>query len=123
MRIRIVKRPIGEAPNDVRDAWIGLSLPVVPQVSHIVEGRTTGVVSGPRNWFTRQLFKSLRRGHRMSGYMVDPKVAIDLLANHNPRAAAWWRTNASHLFKPGLNLLFDKECCEVELTSSPPAED
>jgi hypothetical protein len=53
-------------------------------------------------------------GPRMRGYVVDTAAAIDLLENVNPLAAAWWRTNAPHLFKRGHCLFFHEECCVVE---------
>jgi hypothetical protein len=57
----------------------------------------------------------LGRGPRKRGYMVDTTTAVDLLEKANPVAAAWWRTNAKHLFRPGLCLLFEEACCAVEI--------
>jgi hypothetical protein len=114
MTIRIVKRPIGEAPDDVRDAWIGLSLPVVPHFSHIVKSPSSGVLSGPRTRLAKWFNRLLGRGRRMPGYIVDTAAAVHLLEKRNPRAAEWWRTNTPHLFQPGRGLLFDRECCVVE---------
>jgi hypothetical protein len=45
---------------------------------------------------------------------VDVTAAVQLLESFNPSAAAWWRSHAPHLFKPGLILLFEEECCVIE---------
>jgi hypothetical protein len=114
MNVRIVKRPLGEAPEDIRDAWIGLSLPVLPRYSRIVERRAIGVISGPKSllgiWW-RQLFGS---EPRWQAYMVSAETAVNRLADANPSAAAWWRVNTPHLLKPGGCLVFDKDCCVAE---------
>jgi hypothetical protein len=112
MDIRIVKRPNGEAPEEVRDAWIGLLLPVLPRYSRMIERRSVGVRARPRTWLG-MWFKSLSRP-RKRGYPDDTTAAIDLLASVNASAAAWWRTNTPDLFKPGRCLFFDDECCTVE---------
>jgi hypothetical protein len=116
MNIRIVKRPLGEAPEDIRDAWIGLTLPVLANQSHIVEGPAFGVLSIPRNWLVRQLLSLVGRVPRQRGYAVDVTVAVHLLENFKPSAAAWWRSNAPYLFKPGLWFVFEEECCVIEST-------
>lgn len=122
MNVRIVERPSDEAPDDVRDAWIGLSLPVLQRYSRAVERRGFGVLSGPRNrleaWVKSQAIvikKLVGNSPRARCYMVDTTAAVDLLEKENPMAAAWWRTNATHLFKPGFCLLFEEECCAVEV--------
>jgi hypothetical protein len=48
------------------------------------------------------------------GYAIDTRTAVDLLRSTNPRAAEWWETNASHLFKKDIYLMFEEECCLVE---------
>jgi hypothetical protein len=112
MNIRIVKRPLGEAPEDVRDAWIGLSLPVITNHPHI--GRAFGVLSIPRNRLVRRFLSLVGRVPRQLGYPVDVTVAVQVLENFNRPAAAWWRSHAPHLFKPGLSFLFEEECCVIE---------
>jgi hypothetical protein len=114
MNIRIVKRPRGEAPEEVRDAWIGLSLPVLPRYSRLEERRSVGVLSGPRSWLAMRLIVLFGRRLRKRGYVVDTTAAVDLLENVNPLAAAWWRKNTPHLLKPGRCFVFEQECCVVE---------
>jgi hypothetical protein len=119
MNIRIVRRPHGEAPEDVRDAWIGLLLPVVLSQSRLVERRTFGVLSGPRSRLALRLKTLFGGGTRRRGYAVNAPVAIDILQDVNPLAAAWWRTNAPQWIKPGLCLFFEEECCVVDNSPVP----
>jgi hypothetical protein len=115
MQIRIVKRPRGEAPDDIRDAWIGLLLPVVPEHSTPVEGRGWGARSTPRTRFARLLLPLFGRPRlAVRGYLVDIAVAVQILDGAHPSAAAWWRTNTPHLLKPGMTFVFEEECCVVE---------
>jgi hypothetical protein len=78
-------------------------------------------VTGPRTLLKMWLKGRVRlikwffsRGPRKRGYMVDVAEAVAVLEKTNPAAAAWWRTNAKHLFRPGICLLFAEECCVVE---------
>jgi len=113
MNVRIVRRPTGEAPEEVRNAWVGLSLPLVPGYPATGEWQHVGVQSGPRSWLGVRL-KGLLGGPRMRGYAVDTEGAVRILERVNPLAAAWWRVNTPHLFKPGLFLLFNEECGVIE---------
>src|ERR1700677_3230605 len=106
MNIRIVKRPAGEAPEHVRDAWIGLTLPVVSDYSRIVEARAQGVLSAPRGRLASWFKTYLGSGRRMRGYVVDTVGAVNLLKKADPLAAAWWLANTPHLLKPELYFVF-----------------
>ena len=114
MHIRIVRRPDGEAPESVREAWVGLVLPVVSDLQESVNLRTSGVRSGPRNVFSSLVFVLLRRGTKKRGYAVDTAEALDILEKKNSAAARWWRTNAEHLVRLKKALLFQEDCCVVE---------
>jgi hypothetical protein len=111
MKIRIIKRPLGEAPDAVRDAWIGLLLPVSPQIPRAEELRIFGVNSGPPGWLTRCYRRLTGRGPKRRGYAIDAVAALHLLEAAHPEAAAWWRTNAPYLTQPGRCLVFDEDCC------------
>jgi hypothetical protein len=117
MNIRIVKRPIGSAPEDARDAWIGLLLPVHPQRTEKIEWRYMDISSGSRSVLALRFKGIFGRGQRLCGYAVDTAQAFDILEGVNATAAGWWRKNAAHLLKPGLAVLFDEECCLVEDSS------
>jgi len=111
MQITITRRPIGEAPEWVRDAWIGLTLPT----SHAEEQHWhgVGVLSGPNNRFL--LCRAYLRGRTtsVSGYAVNPELAVSLLAEKHPAAAQWWRENTAKLIASGRAFIFDTEACEI----------
>jgi hypothetical protein len=112
MQIRIIARPIGEAPEWVRDAWIGLRLPLAcPR-----KGDWPGahVLTGPRT-LSGQLWARLRgRGLTVHGYVVKTREAFEILAESHPEAAAWWHEHASYLLDGRAGLIFDEAACEPE---------
>jgi hypothetical protein len=114
MKIRIVRRPIGEAPENIRDAWIGLTLPVSPIRPQAITARTFGVLSGPRSRLASRLRLFLGGGERVTGYPVDVAVAVEILRKVNASAADWWVVNAPHLFRDGRRFVFHEECCVAE---------
>jgi hypothetical protein len=110
MQITITRRPIGEAPEWVRDAWIGLSLPTSQSAKK--HWRGVGVLTGPTR--ALQLWWALLRGRTISvtGYLVDSKIAVDLLGEKNAAAAQWWRENTPELIASGRGFVFDADACE-----------
>jgi len=93
-RIRIVRVPAGEAPKEVRQAWVGLVLPCEPIV---------GFGRGPEY----NLLSQTRRV-RTYGFRVPQDLAIEALERVTPEAARWWR---EHGFPhPNMNFVF----CENE---------
>lgn len=117
MQITIVRRPIGEAPDWVKDAWIGLSLPVaIPEQRTL---STVGVLSRPK---TRLHFwwAALRgRTEKVTGFIVDARRAITLLSAVRPDAADWWVENAPYFAAGEEMFIFDAACCEVTATRGP----
>jgi len=113
--IRIIACPPGEAPLAVREAWIGLELPLSSNPL-VGPGRrsffTGGVISGPRGWW--QTLVQLVRGQlaRQSGYAVNALEAINTLATKNEAAAQWWRTHCPHLLNGRRNFVFSANSCE-----------
>src|SRR5271166_4045739 len=55
MKIRIIATPTGEAPEYIRQAWIGLELPVSSRfgVKGPYEAYVSGVLTGPRSRFNQ----------------------------------------------------------------------
>lgn len=96
VRIRIVSVPNGEAPLEVRQAWVGVEFPALNRTPVAVNG--TGVLTATpagTEW----------------GYIVDANVAVTTLAGMNPAAAAWWRANVPNVSVAGAQLVFrDVEC-------------
>ncbi len=112
MQIRIKSVPLGEAPESIRQAWIGLVIPVPPRVSRRRSFLGTGVLSGPKNRLGTLLAIVLGRTQRVKGYMVESKTALELLAARSPEAADWWRNNAPRFFEPDRAFVFSVDSCE-----------
>jgi len=110
MQITITRRPVGETPEWVRDAWIGLSLPTAQSAEK--HWRGVGVLTGPTNAF--QLWWALLRGRTIPvrGYVVDSKIAVTLLDENNAAAAQWWRENTPELIASGRGFIFDVDACQ-----------
>ena len=106
--ILIGSRPAGEAPDWVRDAWIGLTLPTLK--TRPVTVRTVGVVTGPRS-LLRSVWALLKpAGQRTTGYLVRVQPAIAVLEAKSPEAAASCRTSAPHLVTRRGVFSFDETC-------------
>ena len=109
-RVRIVQRPEGEAPEWVRDAWIGLELPLVHPDA--MDSRGFGAVTGPKTAISEWVQCLLGRSKVVSGYVVPAYEAVELLSCRSPEAAAWWRSEAKLFVGKGRNLMFDAPACE-----------
>ena len=110
--VRIVAVPPGEAPMWVRQKWVGLDLPVTRYAAHrklLAFGVPPLPLSWPAQWAT-----ILRgRAERVAGYAVEAALAVGILAQANPEAAAWWRENTPHLIAPKRYLVFHEEVCRI----------
>jgi hypothetical protein len=99
--IRIVARPPGEAPPDIRAAWISCVLPLVAGTDGPdFVGASRGVVS-------RKPAKAF------AGYGVPAHEALLILEQHDRAAARWWREHAPRLLQPGKVLVFAADVCEL----------
>ncbi|MEQ1542189.1 MAG: hypothetical protein ABL926_08040 [Novosphingobium sp.] len=115
--IKIIKRPAGEAPEWVRDAWIGLELIAVNDAPAKTLG--FGVLSGPKGRLGQLLGIVSGRAVRYEGFVVRSGQAIACLSAHNSEAANWWRENCPNFIKPKGGLLFRTDECEIIRTTSP----
>ena len=97
--IRVTHTPPGEAPADIRRAWVGLELPLRRREGEPRPQVALGVLSG-------------QDPQLATGYVVDARKAVQCLASHSPEAAAWWRQNAPHVLSLGSRLFFPFEVCE-----------
>ena len=109
-KIRIVQPPAGEAPLWVREAWVGIDLPVV-RWSPLRNYQGQCVLSGPKT-FWKQIW-ALVRGQTVPvrGYLVRTDRAVELLSASAPAAADWWRESAPHLLR-GI-LIFEEKACRL----------
>ena len=115
MKIRIISPPPGEAPEAVRQAWVGLVLPVAEKYAKLKAPPSTGVLTGPKGFFG-VLFALFRGKVKFTpGYVVPAHAAVEILARHAPDAAAWWRQHAARSIAPGRHFVFARSACEVVL--------
>lgn len=113
MHIRIMHAPPGEAPEHIRQGWVGLVLPVHERYPGQQRHVGVGVLTGPSTWLGVLFALLTGRAQRATGYVVDAKTALELLATHAPDAAAWWRANAPRFLEPGRCFLFAADGSEV----------
>ncbi len=109
--IKIVATPPGEAPEPIREAWVGLVLPlVVPSVRQM--WAAGGVLTMPKTVWGEWLRRLLGLGKFESGYIVDVATAIALLERSAPQAAQWWRENTPHLLARVHYFIFAPDVCQ-----------
>lgn len=109
MYVEIIRRPEGEAPDWVRDGWIGLRLPLSENQPVTVE--TVGSVSGPRSRLGLLFAGLTGRTVKTTGYIVWSKTSIEILAADNIKAAEWWVHNAPDLLQPEMTFMFNENVC------------
>ena len=79
--IRIVATPDGEAPEIVRQAWVGLILPLGEGKLGKRDNRVShGVLSGPKSLTSSILAAVFGRSDRSDGYAIEGRLAIEILA-------------------------------------------
>jgi hypothetical protein len=108
--VRIIDTPPGEAPLDIRQAWVGLELPVLAK--RPVRYLGSGVMTGPKTFTQTLLHLITLRLVVQSGYVVPATRAIEILEAVRPEAARWWREHAAHAIRARRKFLFSPECCE-----------
>lgn len=116
--VRIVRAPSGEAPEWVREAWVGVVLPL--KESGLRTLPSIGVLSGPKSelgW----LWASLTRARiTTTGYVTRAARAIEILSHARPDAAGWWREHAPKFLREEAEFLFEAGACErVEIEAAP----
>lgn len=112
MRVRIVDVPPGEAPEEVRRAWVGLNLPIADAYPEPVSVPSYGVLTGPKTWLGHLWRLLTGRGPtNWTCYIVFVDEALVELSQSNGAAAEWWRENTPHLL--GETFGFPIEVCAV----------
>jgi len=108
--VKIVRPPDGEAPLWVREAWVGVTLPLKEQGLKTLP--SIGVLSGPKSslgW----LWASLTGAPiTVTGYLTAAAQAIEILAETRPEAARWWRENAPKFLREEAEFMFEAPACE-----------
>ena len=112
--IRIVQTPPGEAPRKIREAWIGVTVPLAPVDAPQPSVWAVEGVLGKEYTFWAKVKKSFgvppaEQPHL--AYVVNALDAVSALSERSPAAAAWWKANTPHLMAPGVQLCFAAHCC------------
>jgi hypothetical protein len=108
--VKIIAIPPGDAPENVRAAWVGLTLPLAkPGVRTIP---TMSVLACPKTWLGIVLARLTGKTQPEKGYVVDAHRAVEILASHAPAAAKWWNENAPSAVRPGRQFLFAADVCQ-----------
>ena len=108
--VRIIDTPPGEAPLEIRQAWIRLQLPVLGK--RPIRYLGSGVLTGPKSFIGTLLHLITFRLAVHSGYVVPADRAVEILAAARPEAARWRREHAPHALRARRKFLFAPECCE-----------
>ncbi len=91
--IKIVMPPAGDAPHWVKEAWVGVQIPLI----RAFDGNIVDVVSGKET-------KDVKGFHS----------AIAALRSKSPQAAIWWDVHFD--FHTLQYLIFLRDTCEVIVT-------
>ena len=117
--LKITSVPPGEAPDWVREQWVGLALPLLDGYDHAIQSQTFGVLSTPKSRIGYLMSRLFRRFKYESGFLVESAIAIDVLSTNSPEAADWWRTNIPELTRPGQIFMFQEGVGHVETSDAP----
>lgn len=96
-RIRIIETPPGQAPQWVRNEWVGLTLPLEENAPAADEGIQMGIAGG--------------RPENADGFSVLTQDAMGILGEKSQEAVQWWEDNLPLAFIP--RFIFRKEVCEL----------
>ena len=96
-QIRIIKVPRGNAPEWVRQAWVGC---VLPDLGPPANGRSFGLLTRtPRN--------------AQGASCVPMQIALEILAEKSPDAATWFRDTLGQGRITSDKFVFQPDECEV----------
>src|SRR6476620_8890370 len=123
MYIKITSTPQGEAPEWVREAWVGVKLPTCR--SGPIRWWTSGTVTGPTgNYWIRELgslflfvlfpflfwwLPRIQGYKKLDGYIVNVSDALAILEQNHADAAEWYRTSPA--VKSHREFMFECTCC------------
>ena len=118
--IRITSVPDGPNPLPIREAWIGLDLPLFyPEQVEPLPIEIINAVGDWDVWYWRLLIRlGWVKREQWNGFYVNSAEAIKILASAKPEAADWWCKEAPWMTQPGRALVFPAKCCSVVLSKS-----
>jgi hypothetical protein len=100
-------------PEDVRQQWVDLVLPLAEVETGPRDVSTFGVDTVGGTLPGRLFAIATGRKRQGYGYVVDAASAVSLLANKAPWAAEWWRQEAGGTCQPGQMFVFAAADCKV----------
>lgn len=111
MYIEIIRRPFGDAPEWVRDGWIGARLPLA--ATDKTSWQSVSIFERRKGLFPWLWMTLTGQTRRVQAYAVIAKDAVDILDRQDVRAANWWHENVPELLDGSQLFLFDAACCEL----------
>lgn len=99
MKIRIIETPSGEAPENIREQWVGLVLPVDTFVDLRI-GVQESMLGGPPE------------PENIDGFPVKIEDAVNALKEAGRLKAALWFEN-NFFGRDATHLIFGKSFCEL----------
>lgn len=109
--VRIVNVPDGDAPLWVRQAWIGLTLPLSDGMDGPILCLTESVLAS-QGWFSRLVRSLVGTGRQDEGYVVDVCEALAVLRASRPDAAGWWSDHCRRAIVRHDRFVFNRAACE-----------
>jgi hypothetical protein len=111
-KVRIVGIPPGEAPEDVRQAWLGVVLPLAPGQRGPVQLHAAAQNEWQETWFTRFWRYVTTWRLQNAAYLVSVDDALIALEKTFPDAAHWFKRNRPEWCGQNLVFQFSTDCCE-----------
>lgn len=100
-KIRITGVPGGQAPEEIRQDWIGVEIPIDDNEEQPSVQETGGVIDRGEHPVPKRVY---------SVFALEAFAALKL---HSKTAWDWWYQATPHLFAEGRHLLFDESACEL----------
>jgi hypothetical protein len=112
MKVRIKAVPPGEEPEEMRQCWVGLDLPLVAGDRGPRSVLSFGGISTPRSPLSVIWQFLNERIRTRKCYRVPVDAALAVLEKSHPDAAEWWRSQAPHLIGRGKVFRFVRTVCD-----------
>ena len=118
--LRIIATPLGDAPQWVREAWVGVVIPLLDDVATAQEIPVVSVYDTAQHSGMPPQSNATDLPHgTWRGYTVLAIDAFDALQVLRPDAAEWWFENLPHLLDPNQYFVFDELCGVVQSLGEP----
>jgi len=118
--LRIIATPLGDAPQWVREAWVGVVIPLLDDVTTAQDIPVISVYDTVQHSAMPPQSGSTDVPHATwRGYTVLAIDAFEALQVLRPDAAEWWFDNLPHLLQPDQHFVFDERCGIVQPLGEP----